>query len=149
MKASTAILSLTLLASGIALACEIIVHSFTISVSDQDIATAAVQGHQNPARAAAVAALDAAGVREFTAAGWRASNFISPVTYIFESGANIVTENKECGKTLTELLPPVSTYSGSGSIGVYRWYGGRLYGAGTCLYGCGIRYGTVGEVIPL
>lgn len=147
MRRSIVVLTAALLASGLAIACELFTHSFNVDVSNEDIARAAAQGHPNPSRAAAAANLDALGEAEFGAQYWRTNNFLGPVRYRFENGMNLVTEDKPCGKTFQEALPPKGV-SGFGSIGRFSWYGGRVWASGSCIYGCGTGTTSVGEVKP-
>ena len=148
MKKSIAVM--LLVASGVAWACTMKpMPPLIVPVSVWDIALAAFQGHANPSRAAAMANLDEAATSLLGASEWRANNYMGNVTYQFASGNALVTEDKPCDKDAVDSLPVPTGQSGatggSGGSGGFRWYGGRIYGGGGCIYNCGGTV-TVGEL---
>ena len=135
--------------SATAIACTIrAMPPFMISISWYDVAVATVQGYSNPMQAAMLKNLDSAGENLFGSA-WKTDQFNDYITYTTPSimgaqGTHIQYTEKECNKKAIENASKGSTGStASGGGGGYSWSGGRVYGGGTCLYGCGTV--TVGD----
>lgn len=137
--------------SGLAVACAMMPMPPVgpIKVSALDIAIAAVQGYENPARAAALKKLDSKASAIVGESNWKNNNYIGPVTYMIgdEIGV-IVTEDKPCDKKAVDSVSKSGgTSSSGGSYGGYYWTGGKVYGSsGDCLYGCGtVKVGDLKE----
>lgn len=126
--------------TGVAIACTIgktMPNVGIIEVSALDIAIAAVQGYDNPARAAALKNLDSKAISLVGETSWKSDNYVGPVTYKVGSGDIMVTENKPCDSEMKDTTPRNQGGGGGGSGGGYTWYGGRVYGSGgDCLYNC-------------
>jgi len=127
---------------------------YVVSVSIWDIAVAAFHGHSHPSRAAALTDLDEAAASDMymTDADWTSNNDVGNVTYQFWSGTALVTEDKPCDTKAIDALPVPGANNGangangaSGGGGGFRWYGGRIYNSGSCVYNCGGTV-TVGDV---
>jgi len=128
---------------------------FQVKAGWLDYAIAWVQDYKNPLNAAAMKEVDEAGESMFGESGWKDTAFRGYIYYKSAFGAEgergiPLLVDKECGKKMIDSAPKEpGAGGGSGSGGGYTWYGGRVYGGGECIYGCGTGKVTVGEIDPL
>jgi hypothetical protein len=108
--------------SGVVMACATLSMPVPrVNVSIWNLLVATFQGQSNPAQAAFLSNLDAAGEEAVGAAAWRENQYVGEVlvttSFGGATGGNLQFVDKPCDKKAIDLLPAQASSGGGGTSG--------------------------------